>query len=79
MMTYHEVLKVVRPKQKAVEEAEGVLRELRINLREKKDQLTAVEDVIIQQMEQYSRVCSYVVLSKACSNVPRRYWQDKKA
>lgn len=56
MMTYHEVLKVVRPKRKAVEEAEGVLRELRANLRQKKEQLALIENVIAEQMEQYAKV-----------------------
>lgn len=56
-MTYHEVLKVVRPKRKAVDEAEGVLRELRANLKQKKEQLQAIEDDIAKQMEQYEKVC----------------------
>jgi hypothetical protein len=66
-MTYHEVLKVVRPKKKAVEEAEGVLRQLRADLREKKEQLTTIEGVIAEQMEQYTKVhflliCTFCLL-----------------
>lgn len=55
-MTYHEVLKVVRPKRKAVDEAEGILKELRANLKQKKEQLKAIKDDIGKQMEQYEKV-----------------------
>jgi hypothetical protein len=56
MMTYHEVLKVVRPKRNAVEEAERTLRQLRANLRAKKQQLVGIEEDIAKQMEYYAKV-----------------------
>ncbi len=55
-MCYHEVLKVVNPKRRAVEEAEHTLRDLRANLREKKEKLLSIEEDIAKQLQHYSKV-----------------------